>query len=346
MSNRRRATRSSTRRRRPARRPPDTPGLPATKVKDPGDVVAIIPYLLGFDPDESIVVVALEGPRNRFGPCARLDLIDDPDGPDMTVDYIAALVGHHGFDPVIVAAYSRRTELADSVMHAVLRRLAADGVEVVEAIRADGSRWWSYVCDDPACCSTEGSPYDVSSSRVAAEAVVAGLSRAPSRDALRACFEPDPARRQEMVDALAAHARQPPRGQAAPVAETEVPRLVREAIDDPESLTPAQQVALVTGVQDIVVRDAAWAMMTRDNAAAHFSLWVWLLQATPDELMAPVGGLAGFAAWLSGRGVLASHSAERVLAVHPGYTMATLLLDLCERSVNPDVWTRMADPLT
>ena len=52
-----------------------TPKNPTvTKVTGPGDIVVIVPYLLGFDPTDSLVVIGLEGPRLRFGPCFRLDL--------------------------------------------------------------------------------------------------------------------------------------------------------------------------------------------------------------------------------------------------------------------------------
>lgn len=338
MSNRRRPQRSSA---RPSM-PPVRLGshdLPVTKVRDPGDVVAIVPYLIGFDPAESIVIVALEGSRRRFGPCARLDLVDDADGPKHQVDYVATLIEHHSFDPVILVTYSDRCALADGVMHALLDRLAADGVEVVEAVRADGARWWSYLCEDAFCCPPDGSSYDVGSSRVAAEAVVAGLSRAPSRDALREGFEPDHGRQAALTDALKVYGVSP---RLIPAA---LAPLVTPALADPDALTATQQAVLVCAVQDVEVRDAAWAMMTRDNAQDHFALWTHLVRAAPDPLMAAVGSLAAFAAWLAGRGVLASHGAERVLAVHPEYSMARLLIDLCEASVDPAAWSRVTGRL-
>jgi hypothetical protein len=101
---------------------------------------------------------------------------------------------------------------------------------------------------------------------------------------------------------------------------------------------------LMLAVQDIRSRDQVWSAMTRADAPDHFELWRQAMQCAPDELMAPVGGLAAFAAWLSGRGVLASHAAERVLAVQPNYSMAQLILGLCEQSVNPSVWSGFPPP--
>ncbi len=330
MSNRRRPTSANTRRFQPT--PP--PGIPITKVKTPADVVTIVPYLLGFDPIDSIVIIALEGPRQRFGPCARLDLVDCADAPERTAAYLAAVTEQHGFDPVLLIAYSDEASVADPVMAAVLHRLFDEGVTVHDAVRADGHRWWSYVCSDPLCCPATGVPYDAQASEVAAEAVLAGLSRAPDREALRVQFTPDPARRDAFCAVVA----------GAPARHLDVPALcgvVDDALADPATLGPVDEVALVVAVQEVTKRDAVWATMTQANAPDHFDLWRHLLRAAPDELMAPVGGLTAFAAWLSGRGVLASHAAERVLDVHPDYSMAVLLLDACEASINPAIWDRV-----
>ena len=329
------------------RRPRPRPSLPVTKLRSPSDVITMVPYLLGFEPAESLVLVALEGERRRFGPCARLDLVDDsdpagpaepsdpPDYPAEYAEYVSTLVAHHAFDPVILVAFSTRKVFTDEVMAAVLDQLDDDGVEVVEAVRADGRRWWSYVCVDPVCCPPEGTAYDPGSSRVAAEAVVAGLSRAPNRDALRAQFEPDPQSLAVMAGALRGRDGDPALEPAAAAA------LVRRMVADPDEVTAQDRAALVQAVQDIPARDAAWELMTREAAADHFMLWTDLMRAVPDPLMAPVGSLAAFAGWLMGRGVLASHAAERVLAVHPGYSMARLMLDLCAASVPPTAWSQV-----
>jgi hypothetical protein len=331
---------SQRRRPRNARQPSGDPAQPpVTKVKNPADVVTIVPYLLGFDPVESIVVVALEGPRQRFGPCARMDLVDADatrETVQRQVDYVGELVGRHGFDPVLVIAFSASPVRADRVVHGILERLRDDRVTVVEAVRADGSRWWSYTCHNPVCCPAEGTPYDAGSSRVAAEAVVAGLARAPSRDALREQFEPQPFRRaafEAAVCALWAGL-----ADIRPWTEDGYRDAVLEAVAAEQPVAIDLLVQLVLPLQHVRWRDLAWSLMTRANAADHFAFWCSAVRATPDLLLAPVGSLAAFAAWLSGRGVLASHAAERVLQVEPDYSMAWLLLDLCASSIDPAVW--------
>ncbi len=325
--------------RRQPRDPDRRTTTPVTRVKDPADVVTIVPYLLGFDPEESLVLVALEGPRQRFGPCARLDLVDERDHEGAVqhqVGYVCDLIAHHGFDPVVLVAYSTRVEVADAVVTGLLAALASQGVTVVEALRADGSRWWSYVCDDAVCCPPGGTAYDAESSRVAAEAVLAGLARAPSRDALREQFEPHPLQRAAFDESFRAMLRGADLGSWT---ESGFRQAVVDSVAASEPMAMDHLVRLVLTVQSTPMRDLAWSLITRDNAADHFAFWSGALRAVPDDLLAPVGSLAAFAAWLSGCGVLASHGAERVLHVHPEYSMARLLLELCASSVNPGVWT-------
>ncbi|MBA2559254.1 MAG: DUF4192 domain-containing protein [Propionibacteriales bacterium] len=159
-------------------------------IKDPADLVAMIPYVLGFMPNDSVVLIALRGPRRRFGPCLRLDLADNSDDAAAQARYLVDVVTAHSFTPVVIVAFSADAERAAALVEPLCDGLARRRVHVLEALRADGRRWWSYTCADEDCCGPAGSPYDAGSSRVAAQAVVAGLQKAPDRDSLRVQFEP------------------------------------------------------------------------------------------------------------------------------------------------------------
>lgn len=323
-------------------------GRPVMKVTNAGDVVTIVPYLLGFTPDESLVIVSLEGPRRRFGPCFRLDLLEDPQLWPQLVDQVSALVTAHRFDAVFLVAFSGCPELADPVVGRIRDRLGADGVRIVDAVRADGVRWWSYACPDPSCCERQGTPYDVESSRISAEAVLAGLQRAPDRDSLRAQFEPAASDDRAQVASAAAEliaARPEPwrgvspiRPRSASRASSQVIAMLRQGLCRPGGLSAAEVAGLGLALRDIAARDLAWGVMRRENAQRHFAFWLPVMRLLPDDLMPPAGGLTAFAAWLSGNGVLASHAAERVLAVDPEYLPALLILDLLQQAIAPGAW--------
>ena len=343
MSNRQRRRSRGASVRKAARRAPREPlgeaGQLSATVRSPGDALAMIPYLLGFDPHHSVVVVAIDGPRRRFGHIMRADLVE-PDGAPGLVAYLVSVVEAHAADCVLVAAYAERRDAADAVVPGLVAGLEAIGVSVLEGLLTDGRRWWSYTCDSPRCCPPDGTPFDPTTSALAAHAVAAGMSKAPDRDTLRQQFEPlpDAVREEvgEIVDRMLTDAYWIDEPDNAPSPAEEMAALVVSALDgDLDTIDVAWLLSLA---QDIEARDAAWWQMTRENARLHFELWRQVMRAAPDDLLAPAGSLCAFAAWLAGAGALASHAVERVAEVAPDYPMMTLVADALVSNLNPDVW--------
>jgi hypothetical protein len=305
---------------------------PVAKLTSPGDVVVMIPYVLGFQPADSLVVVSLEGPRKRFGPVVRLDLLDGSAGQvAQQVDYLLAFIDTHRFREVIVVAYSEDARRAGRVVRPLLRRLKSAGVHVAEALRADGGRWFSYACHK-ACCPAAGVPYDPASAKSAAEAVAHGLTKAESREALRSWFDPGPP---ELTAAVQA---------AVPelAGQFEANATDRAALGTMLALAEDDQVrGLATML--VIAQDDMWGAhvithMRREHAEDQLELWTEVVRVTTDEQLAGPGSLAAFFAWLSGNGVLASHAVDRVLEVAPGHPLATLVRDLLDHTVPPTIW--------
>jgi hypothetical protein len=311
---------------------------PVTKVRSPADTLALVPYLFGFAPSESIVVISLQPGGQRFGPIFRFDLPEPEDRPEDRADLAdqaRRLVLRHEFRRVVVAVFSARPHVADPFVTLVLQGLHAERVAVVDAFRGDGRRWWSYVCEDPWCCPAEGTEYDADASPAAVGAVLAGMAKAPDRASLRTQFEPgDRDAREEIAGAVAALRA----AEVAPLTTVQVAELVPRLLagDVP---APGVRAQLLLSLMGIPQRDAVWGGMTCDNADQHLAAWRELMRLAPDDLLAPVGSLTAFAAWLSGHGVLASHAVERVLEVHPEYAMARLVLRALETSLSPREWT-------
>lgn len=321
---------------------PRTPdGRPISRLKGPADVLAIVPYLLGFQPHESLVVIALEGPRKRFGPIFRMDLVGAPQDVICQADQALAIVSQYRFERVLIAALTADRERADVVVEPLLIALAGLEVRVEEALVADGSRWWSYLCRDPGCCDPEGTPYDVTTSPAAAMAVFEGMSTAPDRDSLRQQFAALPERQREVAEQAARLS-----ATSRPDPPTDVPALVRRCLRDPGGLSAGEVAELALAVQPTTQRDEAWLLISRTNAEAHLDLWRTMVRQVPDRLLAPVGSLAAFAAWVTGRGVLASHALDRVLAVDPSYPLARLIGRVLEQAMNPEQWDAMRASMT
>ena len=321
------------------------------KAKSPADLLAIVPAALGFHPEDSLVLLTLGGATNRFH--ARLDLPRDPALFGAVAESLISATSRHRVDRCVLVAYTDDQCAGQGLVDVVRDALEEDGVRVVEAIRADGERWYSLTgCTGP-CCPADGTPYDVASHPFTAQAVLDGQVTLGSRqelvdsligtdpDAVEAVGEgADEAMRR--FQASARHPLGPPAPESARrhlVQEGQwVAERVRRFLADGEALDPAEVGRLLVGMVAIEIRDVAWAEMTRENADRHVDLWRDVVRRSPYDLMAAPAALLGFAAWLSGDGALAWCAVERCQDVEPDYRLAALLTDALAGAVPPSSW--------
>ena len=99
-------------------------------VGSPAAVLAIVPHLLGFAPDKSLVILGAGQPRGRIHVTFRFDLPDPPD-PDATAAIAAhavTLLSRQELTMAIVIGYGPGplvTPLADAIRDAVSRNRSA-----------------------------------------------------------------------------------------------------------------------------------------------------------------------------------------------------------------------------
>lgn len=314
-------------------------------VRSPADLIAAVPYLLGFHPADSLVVVAMQDKRVTF--VARGDLPDPgtPAGP--IADHLVAAVRRQDATTTLTLGYGP-AERVTPAMDQLRAALNQSGLRVLDALRVTGGRYWSYLCTEPTCCPSEGTPYDTSSSEVSAAAVFAGEVALPDRAALVAQVAP--------VGGLASVALR----QAAERADHRLAELLdraptddllgsrairvagREAVraaldprrgDSPLSDDEVSWLALL--LTDLPVRDDAWART--DGVEQHIALWTDVVRRAQPELVAAPASLLAFAAWRAGRGSLAVVALERALAARPDYSLALLLDDMLRNGVPPSL---------
>ncbi|HEV7933632.1 MAG TPA: DUF4192 domain-containing protein [Actinomadura sp.] len=331
----------------------DTPGdhRPSMVLRSPEEVIAAVPYLLGFHPDDSLVVVGSGGPN---GTCAmRIDLppagaATGPEGRAEDIgEHLAEMLARNRFPMAVMVGYGpagRVTPLIDAAGLALARR----DVRVREALRVEGDRFWSYLCHDLECCPAEGTRFDISRSRVAAEATLEGHVALADRAELARTVAPlDGPARGSMREATGRAER---RLLGWIDADTEVTDLQSRMIG--EGLPFVRRVTDRVGAGDpplgddeiawlgvlltqLRIRDEAWVRVDQDRIEAHVGFWRGVVRRVEEPYVAAPACILAYAAYSSGDGGLANVALDRAVGADPDYSMAHLLHELMVSGIPP-----------
>ncbi|MFJ9634311.1 DUF4192 domain-containing protein [Streptomyces sp. NPDC101175] len=282
-------------------------------LRTPAELADALPYLLGYRPEDSIVLVALHDRdgRGRFGGRARLGI---PAGPDDWAS-VARQLAHglvtgserRGNRPEQMIAYVCQEPAPGETGRQVMERLrplvqklrtecGRLDVTVIEALCISDGRFWSYCCPIEGCCPVDGSSMGLPGTSVlAAAATYAGLQVRGTLRELRSRLLPwETAAALEQETALDAA------GMAL------VPRILDEAhrvdvaqetldlaqlilrrfaeaspvsgalhsdLRDDALLAHDEAATLILGLQDRTTRDRAAEWMEGDEALAALRLW-------------------------------------------------------------------------
>ncbi|MFE6768804.1 DUF4192 domain-containing protein [Streptomyces fimicarius] len=280
-------------------------------LRGPAELADALPYLMGFYPNDSVVMVALHGGRGRFGGRLRLGIPQAPGEWGPVADQLAEC---------LVSGSERREGRPDAIviflcqdspdgsggpltmerLRPFAQRLrtacGALDVPVLEALCISDGRYWSYCCPDPRCCPEQGNPLAMPGTTVmAAAATYAGVHvRGTLRD-MEARLQPwrspvDVTTQQEALDRavpvlmprlLDERARREVAAETLQLARTLMDRIER-AQPAPPALADAgddqligsdEAAAVILGLQDRETRDRAAAWMEGAEAQSALRLW-------------------------------------------------------------------------
>lgn len=170
------------------------------RLRSPGDVVAVLPYQLGYHPHDSLVVVAL---RDRAVVLVeRVDLPTADHADEASRVLIPPLLREEP-DAVLLVGYEAREGESRPALEALSLSLDRAGLVVLDRmVVRDG--WWFVLDCDLGCCPPEGSPVPSPAETPAvAEFVGLGVSPLPGRSSLAAIVAADPRRTPAVAAALA-----------------------------------------------------------------------------------------------------------------------------------------------
>ena len=310
--------------------PRTAPAPLSLTARTPEDLLAVVPIALGFEPEESLVMITLGGDPSFH---ARVDLPATAADLDAVVASLVAPARRHRVPRAVLVAYSHRGRAADRALLATRRALERSGTEVVDGVRSDGRRW--YAVPRRSGVPEHGVPYDLSGHRFAAEAVVDGRVLHRSRAALAASVAADPAAVARVVTALAEPAEERP---AALVEGSWARELVVRHTSEGTRPDDPEVARLLRGMLDVRVRDAAWSPLCRAVARDHVDLWSDVVRRTPGPLLPAPATLLAFSAWQAGDGALAWCALDRCEEADPAYSLAGLVAHLLSEAVPPSTW--------
>ncbi|MET1058449.1 MAG: DUF4192 domain-containing protein [Nocardioides sp.] len=311
------------------------------RARSPEDLLAAVPCVLGFRPSDSVVMLTFTSasPGQTFH--ARVDLPGDARDHPEVVALLLEPVLRHRVERVAFVLYTDDAAAAAALAGALLDAFEAAGIDVVDALRADGSHWFGLRPGAPS--EGPGRPYDDRSHPFRAQAVLDGRVTLESRDELAATLIGTDLAALEAVG-TAAESGSPSARERPAVARWVRDALLR-ALDDASDhrLTDAEVGRLVAACRDLAVRDVAWALMSRADARRHVELWRDVVRRCPTDLLAAPAALLAFAAWLAGDGALAWCALDRCALADPDYRMAGLVAHTLEQALPPSVWTPLPE---
>ncbi|GAA2499233.1 DUF4192 family protein [Terrabacter carboxydivorans] len=128
---------------------------PPVTLRSPADLLAVVPHLLGFEPRQSIIVVAIR--VNKIGLSQRIDLPEH----ERVEEVSHAILRHVIRDAAKAALLVGYEEFAGEslpLIEAITARLKQRDVAVRDRIVVHEGRWRSLDCVEAFCCPPGGSP--------------------------------------------------------------------------------------------------------------------------------------------------------------------------------------------
>ncbi|GGY50076.1 DUF4192 domain-containing protein [Streptomyces tanashiensis] len=160
-------------------------------LRGPAELADALPFVLGFHPTDSVVLVALHGEHGRFGGRVRLGIPSSPREWASTADHLAECLveggARSGTRPDGIVVFLCQDPAPGETGRRVMERLrpfaqrlrtacGALDIPVYEALCITDGLYFSYCCPDQRCCPPDGTPLALSGTSVmAAAATYAGV---------------------------------------------------------------------------------------------------------------------------------------------------------------------------
>lgn len=319
------------------------PGSARPVLTDPAQLIVALPYLLGFTPADSLVLLGHRPPGTGIGLILRADL-PPQDLFAYQADALAPrfrAAAHSGVTAVIVggrAGPGGQPPFLEFV--AELRRALGEyGLPLLHplwtaAIEEDAP--WACYRDD----ECRGLLPDPRGTVIAAATTNAGFVSFPSREHVAALLEPRSPEAIVRRTALLGRAGRPPwdTEDVVSAAAAEVRAAFGRRRSGTDRLDDEQAVRLAYALTIKPVRDACLATAVPPGTGVALEaegLWLSLVKELPAPHRAEAACLLAFASLLRGEGALAGMALDNALEASPEHLLARLLHAAWNRGTDP-----------
>ena len=324
--------------------------MPEFCLNRPGSLIAALPAVLGFVPEKSLVLVALED--DRMGAVMRADLSDDLESNLGRLAEIASTSGAETVVAVVVDADGALCPMCNDghrrLCELLVSALEDNGVSLNAAYLVDrvaaGGTWR---CMDG--CGSSGTVEDPAASPLAVAAVLDGRRLYGRREDLHAVVAlTHPDRAAALTETISVHSaarriewQADPDGRARRDIEAAMTLAGRVLAGERPTDTEIAEVA--SSLTDVAVRDTLYALAVGSEAAAAESLWAFLARTLPDPSRVEALVLLAFSAYARGDGPLAGISLEAALRADADHRMAGMLDAALQSGMRPEQIRELAD---
>ncbi len=316
---------------------------PSYVARNPTDLIALVPAVLGFHPQDSVVLLTFGSPGRAFH--ARVDLPVETAEQEGVVTVLVGAAQTNQVECAAVLLYTDDVEAARAQGRLLLDRLLEVDIAVIDVILVDDGTWYPVLEDDarPTAYDLETHPF---TARQVFEGRVVHRDREALADSLVGTDEDDAVAvaiaATRFLDLMAAAVQGPgKRSQPGDFLRDEarwLQRRLRGRLADGLTFAPRDAGRLLVLASFVPTRDVAWAEITRAAAEGHVELWRELVRRAPSDLLPGAAALLAFAAWQDGDGALAWCALDRCLEEDPDYSMAHCVAHMLTAAVPPDAW--------
>lgn len=334
---------------------------PTIIVNSASGLVSCVPYLVGFTPVDSLVMVFMTSPPRLVAVTLRIDLVRPQQAAALpeVLDHLGGALDRSvafGVDLDVVHLLVFAADAADlpaaDMVRGVVALCSDRDVEVSQVLAVHDDHMWHYDCDGVGCCPGVGHEVEAEEAvRAQFGLVSAGIGYVPDRAALERSVQADPEHGIDEGD-LAAARREREEATVAVLAGRRWRRGCEDsliaAMRGPFDRETAQRrgATWAVGLADARVREPLlYRLLTvgpqssRPERLGAARDWLTgLVSMLPDGACAPVAATLAALVWQQGDGAYARIAAERALQCDPGNRLATLIHVACGSGIPPKQW--------